>query len=155
MSSRRQRYENRQIRNLRQRWPWSIPRSVSALNRQSRSQFWSANREYSHQCLDIFSRIGCRYSCLPTLQCFICAESGLRAEWPCGHSICQRCTVNMITVSITDRGQMQCPFCRRRFQFTAREIYRLRIFNSIYDNLVVKFYMFYDDVYLHLTFENN
>jgi len=152
MSSRRQRYEARQLRILQQQWPWSIPLTVLALERQSRNQFSSANREYSFQCLNIFSRIGCRYTSLPIIQCFICAESGLRAQWPCGHSMCQRCTVNMITVSTLDRGAVQCPFCRRGFQFTRREICTLRILNSTYCDLIARFYMFYNDVHFHLSF---
>ena len=151
MSSRRQRFEARQVRVIQSRWPWSIPQSIPSLDRQSRSQFRSANREYTHQCLNIFFRHGCRYASLPTIQCFICAESGLGSEWPCGHYMCQRCTVNMITVAVEHQGRMHCPFCRSRVRFTRREIQTLRILNTTYYDLIARFYMFYDDVYLHLT----
>ena len=80
-SSRTERLERRLHAAFELSWGEDIPASMNALNRRSRSHFWTTNNAYMLQCLEALASIGGAYNG-PIRPCFICTLSSTSCTLP-------------------------------------------------------------------------
>lgn len=149
-SSRTERLERRLHAAFELSWGEDVPASMNALNRRSRSHFWTTNNAYMLQCLEALGSIGGAYNGR-IRPCFICTLSSTSSTLPCGHSMCHRCTVNMITHDVSSTSRLRCPFCRAEHPFSEMQCVALRHASCMYTAQIVRHYHFYEEAYFILN----
>ena len=148
--SRSQRLERRLHAAFELTWNEDLPASMSALDRRSRAHFWTTNNAYTLQCLETLASIGGSYGG-PVRPCFICTLSSTSSTFPCGHSMCNRCTVNMISQDIKVSSRVCCPFCRTEHFFSNEQCIVLRHASCVYTAQIARHYHFYEEAYFILN----
>lgn len=145
-TARSERRARRALVSFQLQWGEPLPSNLSGLNRRSRAHFWNTNNEYMMRCLQELLSIGGR----PTSTvrpCFICTLSSSSTTLPCGHAMCSRCTVNIMTMSAYQGMPLRCPFCREDHHLSEEQQAELLQLSALYTANIARHYNFYEEAH--------